>query len=158
MSKKVLTMDDNGNQSWEDSPLFQKDVGIASGIASLDANGKHAEPSETAIGTITRATSDSTGDIVVTGLGFKPHCFFFIGSDDGTSTTSSNGWSSETANTCTATQAGTMVSDLTKCISISDGTNGWTGTVSAASSDGFTVSATKMGLGKNITIKYLAIL
>lgn len=120
-------------------------------------------------GTITRATSDSTGALDVT-TSFQPSLVIFSAVDNATAGITSDGWDDGTtvASTYTAVEnvlltllgalTGVSVTNKShaKSIFISSGGTGWNANISALASNKFTLSFTKIGAGRNITIKWFA--
>lgn len=118
-------------------------------------------------GTITRATSDATGSQSITGVGGKPLIVIFSAADDADSNIFSDGWDDGTLRGCTYINNLTLLATLltvagkSQTLSINVQTLGGAGhsaSISSLDTDGFTLSWTKSGAGRNITVKYIAFL
>lgn len=151
-------MDDAGNESWEESPLFKKDFDVPDGVPGLDSMGAYrVTPAITRYsGTITLATADSSGDVISSDCAFAPSLILFLAKDDASATRCSNGWSTGTMQVSTCSLGATNSSSFTACVDVTNGINGWRVTCSM-DSDGFTLATTKVGAGADVTIKYVAI-
>jgi hypothetical protein len=121
-------------------------------------------------GTITRGTgaSSATQDITTT---FQPSLIFFSAVDDANASINSDGW--DTGSVCTHSRCavqnvlldllggltGVTINskDHSNSVYILSGGAGWRANVSAVASNKFTLNWTKVGAGRNITVKYLAI-
>lgn len=114
-------------------------------------------------GTITRTAAATSGTEVITGLGVRPLIIFFIGRDNTDPNLNSMGFDDGInvgcyfSNTTTST---TAVGKVTQTQSIQVQTNagaGWSAKITAVSSDGFTLTWTKIGAGRAITIKFFCL-
>lgn len=114
-------------------------------------------PSITKAGTITIAANANGGDISLSGLKFRPSLIYFIASVDNQPSSNSNGWSDGFIHACVSMRNGGMGSNLAKCVDVTDGTDGWSAVVKSMDNDGFTITPAKVGQGKAVTIKYLAL-
>lgn len=152
--------DQNGNAFQEGDIWFDNALNVVkqmkNGAARVVITGNGSTPRKT--GTITIAAADAAGDVSLTGFGFVPTLVFFIGSTDAAPGQASDGWSDGTIHACTLSKGAANGSNLAKCFDIGDGTDDWSGIIkSFDNAGGFTYTTTKQGAGKNVTIKYLAI-
>lgn len=106
--------------------------------------------------TLTRAI-DSTGNQVVSGVGFRPAVIYVIAKDDNAASVNSNGWSDGPNSQCTVMRVTALDASFTNCIDVSDGINGWQASVASLDADGFTLAWSKVGQGKAITMKIIAV-
>lgn len=121
--------------------------------------------------TLTRASSASSGDEVVS-CGGTPALVIFSSSDDGNVNVNSDGWDSFDIATCNYTVEVNFLTTLlgalgvgsltrksnTASFIVSNAGNGWSGKITAMSPDGITISWTKLGTGRNVTIKMVSVL
>lgn len=121
-------------------------------------------------GTITRATTDSSGtqDVATT---FQPKLIIFSAVDNTDSSVTSDGWDdgSKVASTYTSSQnvltnllGGILAAAITNknhtnSINLIGGGNGHTAKVTTLNSSKFTLTWAKVGSGRNITVNYIAI-
>lgn len=131
-------------------------------ITIANSDGVLSTPITKAVDQITRTAAASTGEVQqIIGLGFRPSMVVITGSNDANSAIYSDGWTDGSTQTCKrATMALTpsAAADLVNTVNIQGGliNAGWTGIV-ATTSDGFSITWTKIGAGLAITLKYLAI-
>lgn len=118
-------------------------------------------------GQLTRAAATASGTQAVTGVGGKPKMVWFSGVDDADVNNYSDGWDDGSTAGCNfvnhVAPMGPLLSVGTKSSTLSinvqtSGGDGHTGVIQSMDVDGFTVSWTKVGAGRNVTVKYLAIL
>lgn len=108
-------------------------------------------------GTITRMANASTGVETITGLGFKPSFVLLSAIDDNNPEIYSEGRTDLVQQTC---HSGKM--DLANVINVQSGdpADGWSATVLAAQApntrNGFDINWTKIGQGRSITVKFIA--
>jgi hypothetical protein len=117
-----------------------------------------------ASGTLTRATSDVSGTQSVV-LTFQPLFVLFSAVDNADTHILSDGWDDGTMATSTWANSVTLLATLLTSIT-KDHTNsihiettggaGHTALITNTTSTGFTLTWTRLGAGRNITIKYLA--
>lgn len=111
-------------------------------------------------GTLTRAAATVSGAQAVTGLGGKPIIVFFHGLDDNSAATASNGFDDGSISCSirfnTTSNTGSQTQSIH--VEIPATVNGHSANISSMDSDGFTLNWTKIGDGRAITIKYVAIL
>lgn len=117
-----------------------------------------------ASGTITRAAATASGTQTITLL-FKPSFILFSTVDDSDTHISSDGWDDSSIGTCTWNNAVTLLATLISTSS-KDHTNsihiqtiggaGHSALITGTSLTGFTLTWTKIGAGRSITVKYLA--
>jgi len=118
-------------------------------------------------GSTTRAAATGSGSQSITGLGGKPIMVLFSAIDDGDSNTYSDGWDDGINLGCNfinnlnllATLLTRATKSHTRSIQVqTNGGDGHSAIISSLDADGFTLSWTRIGNGRAITIKYLAIL
>lgn len=121
--------------------------------------------------TLTRAASASSGDETVE-CGGAPALLIFSSVDDANPNVNSDGWDSFDMCTCNYTVEVNFLTTLlgalgigslsrkmnTVSINILNGGNGWTAKITAITTSGFTLTWTKVGSGRNVTIKTIALL
>lgn len=117
-------------------------------------------------GTITRASSASSGTQVVT-INSPMNVISFSGINDADATVLSDGWDNGIIAVCTRSNSITVIVSLvsTNTKSHADSIyvvnaagNGWRANVTAITATTFTLTWTKIGSGLNITVKFAAIL
>lgn len=124
-------------------------------------------------GTLTRNAVDVSGSEIVSGVGGKPTMIMFSAIDNADTTISSDGMDDSSNSVCTYSYSSNFLLTLlgvlglaslnnkshTKCIFIQNsGTNGHSANVASFNSDGFTLNWTRIGTGRDITIKYIIVL
>lgn len=126
----------------------------------FDSDGTVGANTLTATGTLTIASTDANASTIVTDVGFKPSMVYFIAKDDADATCSSNGWACSALQACTSSEGALASSSFTYAIDVSTlvvgAETGWRSAVTFATTI-FTLTNTKLGVGKNVTIKYVAI-
>jgi hypothetical protein len=132
--------------------------------ATLTADRLNSDVFDKGWGSGTRTTAASTGTQVITGVGFEPGLIRIKttgqvavngavvqsdGHSDGSTENFIGTTSTATVGNCDPTWGATVISV------VSHTGAGWTGTISAIGSDGFTISWTKSGAGLNVSFEYL---
>lgn len=122
-------------------------------------------------GTLTRAAATVSGTEQVTGVGIKPVMVLFNAMDDADTNTFSKGWDDGTVRSSVLSQPVTVLLNLlgttgnvtvcqqshTNALHVQTGANGHSAALQSLDQDGFTLNWTRIGTGRNITVKYLAI-
>lgn len=123
-----------------------------------------------ASGTITRSAATASGAQDIT-LSFVPSIIFFSAIDDADSSITSDGWDDGAVAQSTYTSSQNVLTTLlggltsaaitnkshSNSINLVGGTSGHTAHISAPATNKFTLNWTKVGSGRNVTVKYLAI-
>ena len=165
--KVPVTRTVNGKALGSNVSIGTADIAdFTTAVNSLVASGH-----QVATGTITRLSSDASGTQSIT-LPFQPaFCLFSFldntdanansdGWDDGTTATCSSIFSSNVLTSLLGALALTSLSTKSNTVSIwiqSTGANGHQAKITGKSGSGFTLTWTKLGSGRNITGKYLAV-
>lgn len=167
----VVDSESERNSSWPDNSfVFCKDTGklyqLEAGVWVLMNNKINY-----VAGTITRPAATASGTQVIT-IGFNPGYVMFSAVDDGDATVGSDGRDDGVIATCQYTNsknflitllgalglASNVSIDQTRSINVVNNSGaGHIGYITAKSSTGYTITWTKAGAGRAITIKYLAI-
>lgn len=119
---------------------------------SLVSTGRMSIPILKKSGTITRSSAASSGTQNVT-TGFEPSMIIFSAVDDGDDSVGSSG--TYDGMSSTVISAATVRQTESVWVESMEG-DGWKAHVSATSTTGFTLDWTKVGAGKNVTVKYTA--